>query len=70
MENRENTICPHCECYFTNLDAEQQKDMDEKAPGESCTNGMDVSEVKACPCFRHDGYHRSYIKGERNVQRK
>ena len=46
-------ICLDCACFYSNLDDEIKKEMDESAPGEECTAGfLPDDELKKCPAYQ------------------
>jgi len=47
-----NNQCQNCICYYTNWDEEVDDTMEEQAPGEECSCGMNPNSLEKCVCFQ------------------
>ena len=59
---RINDQCQTCACYYTNWGTDVEKEMEEMAPGEECSQGQNTLENDRCPGYSEKEHHSTCPK--------
>jgi hypothetical protein len=51
-ERRCHKLCLNCWCYSMNWGEDVEKEMNEMAPGEECSNSEDIMKTVECFCYQ------------------